>query len=88
MTKKMEVFPDMKKALAWILVCALCCALFRGIVMTIIVVIRGSASFGHTLFTYVLPCALFTALLCLLLRWPLKPLMERQTKRYFDHKNL
>lgn len=30
MKKKMEVFPDMKKALAWILVCALCCALLAG----------------------------------------------------------
>ena len=69
--------------------CGLCCAMVKELVLALVTALLGShLPFGRTLFTYILPCAVCTGLLSMVLRLPLKSLLEHQTRRHYDHRNL
>lgn len=55
---------------------------FKDFVFLLVLTFGGAKlGFGALLIRYVLPSALMSSLLCIIVHWPLKPLMERQVKR-------
>lgn len=67
--------------------CAACCSFLKEHVMALVIwLLGGNFLYGNMLITYIIPCALLTGVLCMLVHIIAKPMMSRQVKQRVDYR--